>query len=148
MAKQDKKIQDLQELVEKKRAEIESAERPNWKTHMSFSFNPSESSGSRLNLHVVVDINILTAIAGFLHAKAEEHRLGTIMLGMDPTEFTWMGFNMSDWTNDLTNRAVKIQLVKKKQQLAKAESILESLLSPEAKAKKQLADVEEFLNKS
>ena len=110
----DKAVQQLFEVVQKKKAEIAKAEKPNWLTNCSFRYN-KESSNST-NIQVCSDVNELITILGFLIGKQNEFNLAKEVLGVTNT-FNWFGFTLEEWTNDIRTRIDKIQITNKKKDL-------------------------------
>ena len=66
-------------------------------------------------------------------------------IGIKPTGM-FMGYRASDWENDLVGRAKSLSISEKKRTLEKLESILENLLSPDAKAQRELENIAKMLS--
>ena len=138
----DKAVQQLFEVVQKKKAEIAKAEKPNWLTNCSFRYN-KESSNST-NIQVCSDVNELITILGFLIGKQNEFNLAKEVLGVTNT-FNWFGFTVEEWTNDIRTRIDKIQITNKKKELEQLELRLDKLISPELKASMELDEIKKLL---
>jgi hypothetical protein len=138
----DKAVQQLFEVVQKKKAEIAKAEKPNWLTNCSFRYN-KESSNST-NIQVCSDVNELITILGFLIGKQNEFNLAKEVLGVTNT-FNWVGFTLEEWTNDIRTRIDKIQITNKKKELEQLELRLDKLISPELKASMELDEIKKLL---
>lgn len=135
----DAKIKELFNIVQTKKAEIEKAERPNWRTNCLLTLNDKKN-----NIQVISDVSELVHLASELMMKssyvlAANHKFGT------KVEFSHGGFSLEDWLSDIGTRITKIQITAKKKELVTMESKLNSLLSPEAKAQMELDAIEAML---
>lgn len=139
----DKKVQEFFKVVQQKKAEIAKAEKPDWKTNCSFSYN--KDSGSRINLQVVVDVEELVLILAFLIEKNQAFDKANALLGTD-LEFKWMNFTFEDWKSDIQTRINKVQISKKRKELEALESRLDKLISPELKAQMELDEISKLLS--
>lgn len=145
MAKEtDKKVLDLINLANQKKEAISKAEKPQWKTNCSFSFDPESSR--RINIQVEVDTYNLALILGFLLSKADGFKKASELLGLKE-EFKWMGFSLADWLSDIQTRVTKIQITSEKRDLETIEKRLSGLISPELRAQLELEEIEKMLAK-
>ena len=126
----------LIEEVQKRKAEIAKAEKPNWQTHCSFSYDGGGSKG--INLHVEKDVGKLVCIAAFLRDKEKSYKETADILGIEAPPFTWSTFKVSDWLQDIKTRITKIQIFDKKKKLESLEARLNKIISPELRAKMEL----------
>ncbi len=144
-ANTDKQTLDLIELVKKQKAEIAKAERPSWKTNRSFSY--VEGSSQVVNLAVESSVKNLISIAAFLMNKEIDYAAAATVLGVEkPEPFTWGGYPVSEWMDDIKLRIAKIQIESKKKRLELLESRLNAVISPELKAKMELDAIASELN--
>ena len=135
----------LMKEVEKQKAEISKAERNAWTTNCSFSY--TERSSDAINLHVEKNIRNLISIAAFLQDKEKSYKQASQDLAVaDPPEFTWQGYSVKDWLEDLKIRITKIQIEKKKSKLETLQARLNAIVSPELRAKMELAAIADELN--
>ena len=141
---QDKLVQQLFEVAQKKKAEIAKAEKPNWITNCAFRYN--KDSSASINLQVCADVEELISILGFLIEKENAFKAAQEILGTTH-KFKWGGFSVEDWTNDISTRITKIQIGNKKKELEVIESRLDKLVSPELKAQMELAEIQKLLSK-
>jgi hypothetical protein len=139
----DKKVQEFFKVVQQKKTEIAKAEKPDWKTNCSFSYN--KDSGSRINLQVVADVEELVMMLAFLIDKNQSFDKAQSFLGTD-LEFKWMGFTFNEWKSDIQTRINKVQISKKKKELEALESRLDKLISPELKAQMELDEISKLLS--
>ena len=147
MAKEsaDKTTLALIAEIKRRRAEIAKADRPQWLTNSAFSFVEGTSS-QVINLKVVSNIRDLIMIAAFLRERETHYASAAKELGVEsPPVFTWNGFSVSDWVEDLKTRIAKIQIATKQQKLAALESRLEAVISPELRREMELAQIAEEL---
>jgi len=139
MAATDKKTLELIGQVKAKKAAIAKAEKPSYKTNMSFSYIEGNKS-SASNLNVESDLKRLICIAAFLTERSASYTLvATKVLGVDkPPEFTWDGYTVDDWIGDLKMRITKIQIVAEKKKLESLEERLNKIISPVKRAELEL----------
>ena len=143
--KTDEKTLKLIAEVRRRKEEIADAEKPNYITNMSFSFN---EGGRPVNLHVEKSVVKLISIAGFLLSQEDNYHKAVLymMLGVDSfRDFQWEGFAVADWIHDIQTRINKVQLTSKRKQLTTMEARLNKIVSPELRAKMELAQSEEEL---
>ena len=148
MTQEEKTVDDttmaLIKEVQNRKAEIASAEKPNWQTNCSFTF----SFKDRYNLHVA-DLRTLLTIATFLKTNSKNYDEVAKEMGVNnPPEFQWDGYPVSEWLTDIKTRINKIQISSKKESLAKLEDRLNSIISPELKRKLELEAIQEELSKT
>ena len=143
--KQDEIVQKLFNVVQEKKKEIQKAEKPNWLTNSSFGYTP-ETSG-RKNLRVINNVDELVDILSFLKGKSHFHDEAAKTLG-SKSEFTWMGFSLSNWEEDLKTMATKINITKKKSELDILENRLNKLISPELKRQLELEEITKLLEEN
>lgn len=133
----DIQIQKLFNVVQSKKDEILKAERPNWLTNCTFGY---DDTSKRTNIQVTSDVGVLANILAFLYGKSDNFEKASKELGIT-AEFSWMGYTLDEWTEDLKTRVTKIQITKKKKELAIIEVKLDKLISPEMKAQMELDEI-------
>lgn len=129
----DDKTQSLIEEVQKQKAEISTAENPNYHSKTNMTFPWVEGRADVVNLRVENDIKILVKIAGTLIQQEAFYNNAIDLLGTDCPKFSWAGYSVEDWIDDIKVRITKIQLKSKKQKLENLEKRLTAILSPELK---------------
>jgi len=68
------------------------------------------------------------------------------VLGVEsPEKFTWGGYPVADWIDDIKLRIAKIRIETKKKRLELLESRLAAVISPELKAQMELEAIEQEL---
>ena len=136
----DEKTIALINEVNKQKLEISKAERPNWLTTCSFSYNENlGGSSANVNLHVEANVKTLLLIVGFLTEKEKYYNEAVNLLKVDSApSFTWQGFTVKDWIEDIKTRINKIQIATKRKKLELLEARLNTIISPELKAKMEL----------
>lgn len=137
MAKTDKKTLDLIKEVTRQKAEITKIEKPNWRTNCSFSYHENRQNEA-INLHVETNVKTLICIAAFLQDKESSYKKAAESLGVESPDFTWNGYSVTDWIEDLKMRINKIQIESRKKKLATLETRLNALISPEMRAELEL----------
>ena len=135
----DKQILDLIKSVKTQKAEIQALEKPNYKTHCSWSY--TEGSNNVLNLHTLQLRDVLN-IASFLITQNKDYSEACKLHKVEnPPCFTWQGFSFEDWQHDIGIRIQKIQIQSKKNKLEILENRLNSIVSPEIKRKLELESI-------
>lgn len=131
-------VKELFDIVQAQKAEISKAEKPNWITNCSFSFD--RTSSNRINIRTLSNVDDIVHILAFLIGTERDFNEAIKELGVD-TKFEWLGFSKDDWANDLKMRTTQILLVKKKQKLEIAEARLNKLVSKEVREQMELAEL-------
>lgn len=145
MKESDKKVKELWDVVAKKKAEIQIAEKPSWKTNCTFSFNRDVSNPhQRFNIQTVVDSKEFVEALAFLYIQEDSFDRASKDLGVKQS-FKWQGFSVEDWKTDFQTRIAKVKVSDKKKELAVLETRLNALLSPELKMELELADIQKTL---
>ena len=142
----DERAQKLIEIIQLKKKEIEQAEKPQYRTNCMFNYTEGMATGG-INLQVQQDLVVLVNILSFLNNKEASFDLTTEELGLTDLKFTWQGHSVADWKADIQTRINKIQIKKKKDELAVYESKLNNIISPERKAQMELDELERSLAK-
>lgn len=141
----DKIVHQLLDEVKKRRSEISTGERANYKTNMSF---PLDRQGLvRKNLQVESDVDELIKVMGFLSHEFDFFQTGAKILELSDREFKWFGFTYQEWLVDIRTRVAKIQVSSKKRELEVLESRLNNLVSKELRDKKELEDIMQEIKK-
>lgn len=135
--KTDSKTLQLIQEVAKQKAEISKAEKSAYSTNCSFSY--TEKGSDAVNIHVESNIRNLICIAAFLKDKERSYKEAAEALSVsDAPAFTWGGFSVKDWTEDLKTRITKIQIATKRKKLETLEARLNAIISPELRAEMEL----------
>ena len=148
MAKEtDQKTLDLIKEVSKRKAEISRLEKPNWITNCSFSYVDGNLNNA-VNIHVLADVKELISMAGFLMDKERVYGDACVKLDLDgaPT-FTWNGYKIKEWLEDIKTRINKIGIATKRKSLEKLETRLSAIISPELRAQMELDEIENEMKK-
>ena len=142
----DKKVQALIALVNTRREEIKKASKPNWITNCSFRYTEDRADG--FNIQTITDTSKLVHALAFIKTRANSFDEAAAELGVKDT-FNWLGYSVEDWTTDFQTRISKVNISKKKKELALLEERLDKIISPELKAQmeidaitKELEDIE------
>lgn len=144
--KSDEKTLELIKEVNRQKKDIESAERPNWITNSLFSY--SENDSQAVNIKVEQNVRNLICYAAFLSEREKAYKETAAALGVaDPPAFTWSGYSVKDWHEDIKARINKVQLSAKKKKLELLESRLSAIISPELRAELELEAIQADLNK-
>lgn len=142
----DDKVMGLIKEVERQKAEIAKCDKPNWRTNCSFCYAENKPNDA-VNIHVETNVRNLVCIAAFLQDKARSYKEAAVALGVEAApDFTWGGYSVADWLEDLKLRITKIQIGAKRKKLEVLESRLNSLVSPELRAELELSAIASELN--
>lgn len=143
MNEEDKIINGLFEKLQQKKDEIAKAEKPKWKTHLSFGF--TESQADRVNIAAISELPKLVKIASFLLSEEENWNKACKELG-EKVPLKWLTYSVSDWIDDIKTRIAKIQIDSKKKEFAVLEEKLNKLVSPERRRQLELAEISKLLD--
>lgn len=138
----DEVVNKLFAKLQEKKKVLESLEKPQFKTNLSFGFNTDSSS--RTNIHTVTDTDVLVSMAAFLMERAKMHKEASELLEVK-SEFKWLGFTLEEWLHDLKTRANKINIDAKRKEFKQLEEKLNSLVSPEQRRLMELEAISKAL---
>jgi len=141
--KQDEQVQALFKIVQEKKAEIAKTEKPSWETNCSFRYNPNSASEDH-QIQTVKKVSDLVRIAAFIIEKKQSHDKANEMLETN-VKFDWLGFSLEAWISDIKTRVNKIDISKKRDELEKLETRLNSLISPELRNQMELEEITALL---
>ena len=134
----DTKITDLFGVLNKKKAEVESAEKTanqKWKTNCSF---PSVFGNTQpINIQTQKEDALVELLSDLL-IHDDFSRRSAALLGIEYNGGNWGGFAITDWVEDFKTRVAKLQLATKKADLAKLETRLNAIVSPEQRRAMEL----------
>lgn len=140
----DEQTLSLINAVNKQKKEISKAERPQWKTNCLFSY--TENPQNATNIHVEANIRNLVCFAAFLKEREKSYDEAAAELEVKAPAFTWGGFPVDEWLDDIKTRISKLQIASKKTNLEKLEARLNAIISPELKRKLELEAIASELN--
>lgn len=141
--KTDQKTLELLAEVKRRKEEIADAERPNFKTNLSFRYHPDSN---HINLRVLKDLQKILSIASFLIGQRDHYERAAAMFGVEAPPCEWENFSVDDWLADLSTLANRCVLNKKRDQLKKMEARLDKIISPEKRRELELEAIEKELN--
>jgi hypothetical protein len=143
---EDALVLKLIDEVKQRKAEIESIERPVYRTNCTFSYDDTTRTGNgSINLRTL-SVRDLLSVAGFLMGRADYFVKAAIhMVLEDSPGFQWQGFSLADWLADIKTLANKSQLTSKRTNLEFLEKRLDSLVSPELRRKLELEAIQREL---
>ena len=136
----DLKIDELLKKVEEKRKEINSAEKPKWKTNLAFRYDDKDKLSSILNIAVLTNERDLIDIVSFLKIREQSWNNASSFLGSN-LKFEWLGFSVNDWCEDVKNRLTKIKMETKRKELADYEEKLNNLMSLDQRRRKEIEKI-------
>jgi hypothetical protein len=137
MKEKDLLINQGSEKINAQIEKIESTLKPKpyqYKTNCRFGF--CEDEKNYLNLKV---LSVLDLLKCFAHVKGQYdnfHQTVTLIsakLTCELPEFTWCGYKMEDWADDITHLVQKSVYAKKMSDLKKYKETLETLYSQDKK---------------
>lgn len=80
----------------------------------------------------------------FLLSRQSVHTAACLRLDVK-RPFEWLGYSLEDWESDFKTKIAKIEVLKKKAELADLETRLDKLVSPERKAELELQAIAKAL---
>jgi hypothetical protein len=139
----DIKVQELLDIVNKKKAEIAALEvKPNWVTNCAFKW--FVDANAIVNIQTANEQQILDILV-FLLNKEVMHTRATEILGLD-NKFTYLGYTLNEWTIDLKTRLSRLSISTKKSELATLEKRLNNLMSADFKTQLELDEITKLLD--
>lgn len=139
----DQRVTALFTKLQQKKAEVASAERPQYITGGAFRY--SESIGNSIDIMTVRDERKLVEILAFLKDRKKSYTEAAEELNVK-ANFTWLNFTVEEWTKDLKTRVSVIQLSKRKAELAELEIRVNTVMSPELRARMEMEALEAALS--
>ena len=102
-------ISTATDKIEKELARIEKELKPSAytpKTNCRFSYQDRTSTGEGINIRIINDISELVKMIAFVNRKSEDYENATKIIAASIPDFkivpfTWNGFSISDWQDDL-----------------------------------------------
>jgi len=127
-------IDELIQIAQNKKKEIEKAEKPTWLTNCLFSY---DNSSMKTNIRTVSSIRELVNILAFVINKDISFSTANSFLGTKEV-FEYFGFTKEDWINDIKTRIDQINITAKRKELEGIESKLDSMISKERREELEL----------
>lgn len=143
--KNDELVMQLFNKLQAKKKEIQSAEKPRWKTSCTIGYNPDVVT-DRVNIMTVTDVDKLVRLYGFLDREEETFLQAAEKLKVKVV-FKWMGFTKAEWQHDIATRINQLAIGVKRTDLATLEKKLDSLISFEQRREMELAEIAKELAK-
>lgn len=144
MKNQDEKINQLLKVVEKRKEEIAKDEaliQGRWLTNCMYSLE-----GKPVHLHTVKDETVLMEVLADVVIYSEALSKSAEILGLANSNNALIkGYTYYQWESDIKKQLATLQLRSKKAKLAEVEAKLNALVSPEMRASKELASIEQYL---
>lgn len=127
-------IDELIQIAQNKKKEIEKAEKPTWLTNCLFSY---DNSSMKTNIRTVSSIRELVNILAFVINKDISFSTANSFLCTKEV-FEYFGFTKEDWINDIKTRIDQINITAKRKELEGIESKLDSMISKERREELEL----------
>ena len=139
----DLKIAELFEVLNKRKVEVEAAEKTSqqkWKTNCSF---PSVFGNTQpINIQTQTEAALIELLADLLVHREFQIKAAEL-IGSDVQTGNWGGYPIADWIEDFKTRVAKIQLAARKAELAQLEKRLDAIVSPE---QRRFMELEAIIN--
>ena len=139
----DQRINQLFETVRLQKEAISKCDKPSWNTNCLFGYTPT-SLHDKFDIRVITDTRKLVEVLAFLIGRSNESQIAADQLGVD-YKFTWLGFSLEEWTEDLKMRTNQINIQSQRINLKMLEDKLNNLVSPEQRREMELAAIEKIL---
>jgi hypothetical protein len=135
----DQKTLDLIKDVQARKKDIAKAlGKPAYTTNMSFTYFEGHRNEA-INLHTISNVKALVGVVAFLREKERGYVEAGEILGVEGLPpFTWDGFSVAEWIEDIRIRLAKVQVTAKQKKLEALEARLNANISPELKAQMEL----------
>lgn len=142
MAKNDKKIKELLNVITKKKNDLGDKPRPAWKTNGIFKYDMV----SHTNINTINTIPVCISIVSAILQEKVMSEEAAKLLEVEYEAPTWNGFSFDDWLHDFKLRASVITYDAEKKKLTKLENKLSDLRSEDAKTEAAISDIMSELN--
>ena len=141
MAKNDDAIKALMAKVAAQKESLGSKPKVSWKTNGIFKYN----NDIHLNLNTVREpIMLVDALALLLGMSKNRVEAGK-MLGVVVPDFSFNGYDISEWVEDFNTRIATITWETKKAALDATQTKLSALVSEEARTEMELEKIAKSL---
>jgi len=141
MAKNDARIRELLEKIEKQQAEVATKERRALMTNGAF---PADDGSMKFNLNTVIRVRVLITALSQLKRTSDFWDAAAKTLNSDE-KFSWGGYTYEEWKSDFIMRASEIERQVKKKKLAALKKKLNTLVSEEERTSMELDDIASIL---
>lgn len=134
-------ISTATDKIEKELARIEKELKPSTyipKTNCRFSYQDKASTNEGINIRTINDISELIKMVAFVNRKSEDYENAAKIVAASIPDFkivpfTWNGFSISDWQDDLMFFIRKILYTQRVKELTEYKKTLEPLYSQDKK---------------
>lgn len=108
------------------------------KTNCRFSYQDKASTNEGINIRTINDISELIKMVAFVNRKSEDYENAVKIVAASIPDFkivpfTWNGFSISDWQDDLMYFIRKILYTQRVKELTEYKKTLEPLYSQDKK---------------
>lgn len=133
-------VEALYAEVQKRKAEIQAVSREQYVTNCLFRSN---GQGEMVDIRTIRYISKIQEHVAFLMGRKRDFDEAGKVLGLSsPAEFQWYNVTYEQWINDFKIAATRIELVERKEKLARLEEKLLKISSPEFLKALQLKEIE------
>lgn len=133
-SKKDEIVQELLQIVKKKREEIEKIQKPEWQTNCVVMVE-----GRTSNLRAINSIEKAIETFSVIVAAKKVYEETVEILGIkEEINFTFNGFSFDKWSNDFRNVTNLITVKEKVKDLEEDEAKLDKLVSKEKREELEL----------
>lgn len=140
MTDRDQEIQQLTELIQKKKDELAKVKKYSYNTHMAFN-----ALGINYNLHTIDDVSTLISFIAHLETGEAAFKAAIVKYNLPKIEFKHQSYPVSDWIEDIIARINKVNSIKETRNLSDMEAALNNLLSQDFKVNKELEQIKNKL---
>lgn len=121
------------------------------KTNCRFSYQDKDSTNEGINIRTINDISELVKIIAFVNRKSEDYENASKIVAASIPDFkivpfTWNGFSVSDWQDDLMYFIRKILYAQRVKELTEYKKALEPLYSQDKKDQMLIESILSKLN--
>lgn len=139
----DQLVQELFDIVQKKKKELEKIKKSNWKTTCMVPYDANINKEYIKNIRTINNERELIELFSFILSKKQSFIEACKILNSDLI-FIFNGFSIFDWEHDFKLRFEQISVNSKKQELKEYEARLDKLVSKE---QRELMELEELRKK-
>lgn len=142
----DDKVMELLDTVRRQKAAIAEAERPVFRTNLTFSYTDG-SLNQAINVRVITDVAALIKMAAHVASQATAYHRAAGELGVfdNVPPFMWCNYSAEDWIHDLRLTVSKIRIKSQRDKLQALEARLDLIITPEKRRELEILAIEKDL---
>jgi len=137
MAKNDKKIKEILNVIAKKKNDLGDKPRAAWKTNGIFKHDLLKHT----NINTITTISGCVSIVSVILQEKHFVKEAASLLEVEESDVKWNGFSFDEWIHDFKLRSSMISWDAEKKKLNTLDKKLSDLRSEDAKTEDAISDI-------